>query len=59
MLKRKNYQLVTDKDETESSPPEDTPSKKPKTDIWNGNLDTPSIETYKNHIFFYCGVTKK
>jgi ATP-dependent Clp endopeptidase proteolytic subunit ClpP len=54
--KKRDYELkVTDKKEEEEEPIK----KKVKNDVWNGNTDYPSVEVYKNHIYFYCGVTKK
>ena len=54
--KKRDYELkVTDKKEE----PEENTKKKVKNDVWNGNTDYPSVEIYKNHIYFYCGVTKK
>lgn len=32
---------------------------KKKKDIWNGGTDSPDLVVVKNHIYFYCGVTKK
>jgi ATP-dependent protease ClpP protease subunit len=57
--KKRDYNLATDSDETNKDEDKDKEIKKPKTDIWNGNTDAPSIEVCKNHIYFYCGVTKK
>ena len=54
--KKRDYYLVS-KDEDEKK--EEPESKKHKKEIWNGNTDSPAVEVYKNHIFFYCGVTKK
>lgn len=58
LLKKKNKYFLVSKDNTEKNEDE-PPLKKKKIDIWNGNTDSPSIEVYKNHIYFYCGVTKK
>jgi len=33
--------------------------KKTKTDPFAGLSDTNAVETYRNHIYFYCGVSKK
>jgi ATP-dependent protease ClpP protease subunit len=57
--KKRDYNLATESDETKNDEDKDKQIKKPKTDIWNGNTDAPSIEVCKNHIYFYCGVTKK
>ena len=47
--KKRDYELkVTDKKEE----PEENTKKKVKNDVWNGNTDYPSVEIYKNHIFF-------
>ena len=46
---------VTEKKDEDS----ENKKKKVKNDVWNGNTDFPSVEIYKNHIYFYCGVTKK
>ena len=32
---------------------EEDKSKKSKSDKWNGNTDYPSVDVYKNHIY-YC-----
>jgi ATP-dependent Clp endopeptidase proteolytic subunit ClpP len=54
--KKKDYELkVTEKKDEDS----ENTKKKVKNDVWNGNTDFPSVEIYKNHIYFYCGVTKK
>jgi ATP-dependent Clp endopeptidase proteolytic subunit ClpP len=54
--KKKDYELkVTEKKDEDS----ENKKKKVKNDVWNGNTDFPSVEIYKNHIYFYCGVTKK
>jgi len=57
--KKRDYNLATNSDETNKDEDKDKEIKKQKTDIWNGNTDAPSIEVCKNHIYFYCGVTKK
>lgn len=53
--KKKDYELKV----TEKKEEGEEPKKKVKNDVWNGNTDYPSVEIYKNHIYFYCGVTKK
>ena len=54
--KKRDYELkVTEKKDDD----EENTKKKVKNDVWNGNTDYPSVEIYKNHIYFYCGVTKK
>ena len=54
--KKRDYELkVTEKKEDN----EENTKKKAKNDVWNGNTDYPSVEIYKNHIYFYCVVTKK
>ena len=55
LKKRKDYLLKKDDKEDK----EEEKSKKSKTDKWNGNTDYPSVDVYKNHIYYYCGVTKK
>ena len=57
--KKRDYNLATESDENNKEDNKEKEIKKPKTDIWNGNTDAPTIEVCKNHIYFYCGVTKK
>ena len=54
--KKRDYELKLNEKKDEVEEPA---KKKTKSDIWNGNTDYPSVEIYKNHIYFYCGVTKK
>ena len=56
---RDYYLGKEDKTVSPNSTNEESNSKKKKTDVWNGNTDSPAIEVYKNHIYFYSGVTKK
>ena len=56
--KKRDYELSIDGDEKNKDKGEPE-KKKSKNDIWNGNTDFPNVDVYKNHIYFYCGVTKK
>jgi ATP-dependent protease ClpP protease subunit len=56
--KKRDYELSID-DKNEETKDKEPDTKKKKVDIWNGNTDSPSVEVYRNHIYFYCGVTKK
>lgn len=51
--KRKFYSDENNSEEAEHE------KKKSKTDIWNGSIEQSSIEVFKNHIYFYSGVTTK
>lgn len=51
--KKRKYDITLEKEENEAS------DKKTKKDPFDGLSDTSSIETFKNHIYFYCSVTKK
>ena len=56
---KRKYYLTKDIDDKDTNN-EEPASKKQKKDIWNGSSsDVPTVEVYKNHIYFYCGVTKK
>jgi len=55
---KRKYYLVKDNEGGKEEVGE-SPTKKQKKDIWNGTSDPPSVEVYKNHIYFYCGVSKK
>ena len=57
LVKRKDYILKKEEKEENDDKKEET--KKQKVDKWNGNTDYPSVDVYKNHIYYYCGVTKK
>ncbi len=59
LKKRKDYVLKKDDKDKDKEDKEEEKSKKSKTDKWNGNTDYPSVDVYKNHIYYYCGVTKK
>ena len=51
--KKRKYDIKLEKEEIEGN------DKKSKKDPFDGLSDTSSIETFKNHIYFYCSVTKK
>lgn len=51
--KKRKYDITLEKEESEVN------DKKTKKDPFDGLSDTSSIETFKNHIYFYCSVTKK
>ena len=54
---KRNFDVILSKKDKEESDDEDN-SKKPKQDLC-GLSESASIETYKNHIYFYSSVTKK
>lgn len=54
---KRTYDVLLDKDNNEKSG--ESENKKPKRDYEAGGNDSTSIETYKNHIYFYCGVSTK
>lgn len=54
---KRNYALT--KDDEEKKEEEKSEEKKPKKDIWDGLSDTVVINIHKNHIYFYCKVSKK
>lgn len=51
--KKRKYDIKLEKEENDDN------EKKSKKDPFDGLSDTSSIETFKNHIYFYCSVTKK
>lgn len=57
--KKRDYNLTVDKKDKDEEKKDEPDKKKQKNDVWNGNTDSPSVEVYRNHIYFYCGVTKK
>lgn len=53
--RKRKYDIVLETDSDEK----DTNNKKSKSDPFASLSDTNSVESYKNHIYFYCGVSKK
>jgi len=53
LSKKRKYDIFLEKEDNIDS------SKKSKKDILLGLSDTSSLESYRNHIYFYCSVTKK
>ena len=54
---KRNFDVMLGKKEKDESDDEDN-SKKPKQDLC-GLSESASVETYKNHIYFYSSVSKK
>ena len=53
--RKRKYDIILDKNDEK----EEETSKKSKDESWMGLSDTSSLETYRNHIYFYCSVNKK
>ena len=53
--RKRKYDIVLETNSDEK----DTNEKKSKSDPFASLSDTNSVESYKNHIYFYCGVSKK
>ena len=53
--RKRKYDIVLETNSDEK----DTNDKKSKSDPFASLSDTNSVESYKNHIYFYCGVSKK
>ena len=57
--KRKRINISGKEDSTDSETSKKVKTEDKKTDPWNGGSESPDITVIKNHIYFYCGVTKK
>ena len=54
---KRTYDVLLDKDDNKKG--NDSDNKKQKKDYMAGLNESTSIETFKNHIYFYCGVSTK
>ena len=54
--KKRKLDVILEKDDEEKD--KEITNKK-KKEPWIGLADSPSLETYRNHIYFYCSVSKK
>lgn len=53
--KKRKHEIFLEKNEESDN----ENSKKSKKESWMGLTDTSSLETYRNHVYFYCAVNKK
>ena len=58
LAKKRKFDILLEKEDNSDSD-NSTSSKKKSKDSWCGLSDSPSLETYRNHIYFYCSVSKK
>jgi len=53
---KRNFDIILEKDDVNNDI--DSGNKKPKKEPFAGLSDSTTIESYRNHIYFYCSVSK-